>query len=291
MSLHQKVRAVARGARGWLFVPSVGNRPPVKSDASPPIGRWHPHFGEISGLRLEEWLGRFPESPAIRRSLLLATEERTGSEWLCQMLGALGRLGRPSEYLNTGWMRKFIEDYPEDVARQVEIARRAGTTENGIFATKLHTQHLDRLLQADRLTTAFPKPAFVRLSRRDRLGQAISAVRAYQTHAFHAHWDKSAAECYDAQAIHHMLKNLIQLSTRWTLYFSRNGIEPLQLYYEDLQQDPRGSLLKIAQHVGVELESGHPHLQAPPLAVQRDAVSLDWRARFVSELGDLDIFE
>lgn len=291
MSIHQKVRAAAKAASSWLFVPQEKKPPAEQVAAEPGGGRWHPHFGDICGLCFEDWLAQFPDQPEIRRSLLLITEERSGSEWLCQMLGETGKLGRPSEYLNAAWMRQFIHDYPEDVAEQVTVIKRVGTTQNGILAVKLHSWHMERLLHFGRLTTAFPMPVFVRLTRRDKLGQAISLVRARQTMAFHAHWDKSAAEHYDPTAIHEVLKGLIALSGRWTAYFSRNGVEPLHLDYEDLQRDPQAALRKIAWRAGVALPDADLERKAPALSIQRDEVSLEWRARFVAEMGNLDVFE
>jgi len=105
--------------------------PPREAGSAPPPGPdWHPHFGRIAGTDLASWLDAYADAGPPDRSLVLATDERTGSEWLCQLLGATGRLG-PSEYLITDWMRRFIPDYPADVAAQVAIAHRSALQRTG----------------------------------------------------------------------------------------------------------------------------------------------------------------
>ncbi len=258
--------------------------------ATPPSAGWHPHFGDIKGLTLARWLARQPPAPPPTRSLVIASDERTGSEWLCQMLGDTGRLGRPSEYINTTWMRRFIPDYPTTVAEQIAIAHRVGTTGNGCFAMKLHAWHFDRLAAEISLRDAFPGVVFVRLTRRDMLAQAISLFRARQTDRFHAHVDGMRAPEFDAGGIADRLAELALGRARWDMYFARNGIVPLALDYETLHRRPRWCVRRIGLLLGVTL----PRFSIGTglgLRVQRDAVSEQWRARFLAEKRDLDRFD
>lgn len=251
---------------------------------------WHPHFGEVGGLSLADWKRRLGAPPAIRHSIVLATEERSGSEWLCQLLAGTNRLGRPSEYLNGAWVRTFIADYPDRIEEQVPLAHHAGTTTNGVFAMKLHTWHFDRLSEAMRLTDVFPNPMFVRLTRRDRLRQAISLVRARQTNSYHAHTAKAAEEVYDADDIARTLKDVIRLSSRWDAYFARNGIDPLRIEYEQLEADPVGVMQQIARLVGEQIRPVDLEISRP-LKVQRDSVTEAWRSRFLAQIADLNTLD
>ena len=87
---------------------------------------WDPQFGEIAGQSVESWLDSLPPAPPVKRSIILATDERTGSEWLCQLMAATGVLGRPAEYFNPWWFKEFIADYPTDVGEQVALDRPRG---------------------------------------------------------------------------------------------------------------------------------------------------------------------
>jgi trehalose 2-sulfotransferase len=250
---------------------------------------WHPHFGDIGGMQLEDWLSKSPPNPPIRLSIAVACEERTGSEWLCQLMAATGKLGRPSEYFNGDWFRKFIPDYPEDVAGEIHVAHRVGVSSNGVFSLKLHPRHFDKIVHAgEDLADAVPNVRFIRLSRRDHLGQAISMMRAQQTGRFHEYRRPANAERYDTTELDQVLAEIISSSARWTRYFARNGIEPLQIYYEDFCADPVGTVRQIGRVAGVEI----PDLVVDQqLKVQRDDVSAAWRRRFLREAGDLNRFD
>jgi LPS sulfotransferase NodH len=251
---------------------------------------WHPHFGEIGAKDLASWLAGYPDHGAPERSIVLATDERTGSEWLCQLLGATGRLGRPSEYLNGPWMRRFLPDYPEDVRAQIAVAWRVGTTANRCFSLKLHPWHVGRLLQGGTLSNTCPAPFFVRLSRRDLLAQAISLCKARQTGSFHSHVIAKRDAVFDADEIERLLGELALNRANWDMYFARTGIRPLSLSYEELCGDPLGVTRRIAMLVG-ERVSRRDLAKVQPLRPQADAVSADWRARYIRERGSLDRFD
>lgn len=250
-----------------------------------PLLEWHPHFGPIGGKDLATWLAGYPPPGPPTRSIMLATDERTGSEFLCQVLGATNQLGRPSEYLNTYWMRRFIPDYPEDIGTQLDIAHRVGTTPNGCFAMKLHAVQLDRLLTGGRVEGAFPNPIFVRLYRRDLLGQAISLYRARYGSQYHAHLPPERPVAFDAAAIRQMMVELTRSNARWALYFARNGITPLAIAYETLAADVEPVVRAIADLAGVE---ARPIPVTKPLRIQNDALSAEWRQRFLVECRDLN---
>ena len=251
---------------------------------------WDPQFGEIAGHSLESWLDSLPPAPPVRRSIILATDERTGSEWLCQLMAATGVLGRPAEYFNPWWFKEFIADYPTDATQQVAVALRAGTGPNGVFSLKLHPWAFDALSREVRLAKVFPQPLFVRLSRHDMLAQAISLVRARQTRQYHAHWTRRSEPVYDADAIEKTIEQLSVNVARWERYFARNGIRPLRTNYEAFAANPDALLRRMAQAVGETLPEVLP-VPSRPLAIQRDDLTVEWRQRFVKDRGDRNVLD
>ncbi len=262
----------------------------ARSTEALPDDRWHPHFGSLAGHDLAGWLSGFPDHGPPRRSIILATDERTGSEWLCQLLGATGRLGRPSEYLNTVWMRRFIADYPDKVPAQVAIAHQVGTTANHCFSMKVHPWHLERLLQAATVSGTFPGATFVRLIRTDLLGQAISLYRARQTGSYHAHIAPARDGLFDANAIEGLIRNLAFNRARWDMYFARTGVTPLMFSYEELSADPRGVVRRIADSMGERIW-WRDFAAVRSIRQQADSVSDEWRQRYVRERGTIDKFD
>lgn len=252
-----------------------------------PAPEWHPQFGNIAGLTLASWLDQQAPAPTPRVSIVLASEERSGSEWLCQLMGDTGVLGRPIEYFNPWWMRRFIPDYPDDVAGQIAIAHRVGTTPNGCMATKLHGQHFDRISPHVSLADAFPDVRFVRLTRRDLLLQAISLVRARQTQSFHAHVPPVGDASFDAAAIASALVEIVEYRARWSLFFARNGIEPLVLEYEELVGRPLRSLKRIGVAANVRVPMRWTATRHG-MRIQRDDTSERWRTLFLETRRNLN---
>ena len=248
---------------------------------------WHPHFGDIASSTVKGWLSPIPGHCQPERSLVLATTERSGSEWLCQLMGGTSKLGKPSEYFNTAWMHRFISDYPQDVASQVAIAHRVGTTENGVFSAKLHPWHFDRLSGRVSFASVFPDPQFIHLIRRDRLAQAISLYRARYTGQYHSFTSAQADPVYDAAAIADAITELETGEMRWSIFFAKNGISPLIVAYEDLLKSPSQMIRLIAKFAGVRL-TWPLRLEKTKLSIQRDATTREWTSRFRSEFAGLD---
>ena len=225
-----------------------------------------------------------------RKCIIIASEERSGSEWLCQIMGSTGVLGKPTEYFNADWQRVHFPDYPEDVIEQANLARRIGTTRNGICAIKMHCAQFDRIKSVLSLSRIFFPALFVRLHRRDKLRQAISLVRARQTMRFHHFSSPKGTEQYDPVLISNTLDELIQTHARWTRYLQTNDVELVDVEYEELHADPIRILARIADAAGVSRDLLATPGRRDSLRIQRDATTEEWRARFLSEASDPDRF-
>ncbi|SDP78052.1 LPS sulfotransferase NodH [Phyllobacterium sp. YR620] len=246
---------------------------------------WHPHLGKIGGLTLESWLQNHPRAANPTKTIIVASEERSGSELFCEMMGQTGVLGRPSEYFNTPWMRTFVKDYPSEVAEQIQIAHRVGVTPNGCFAVKLHSWHFDLISPTLKFSKAFPNPSFVRLTRADLLSQAISLSRARQSGQFHGHMPSEKEPIFSIVEIQRCLQEIITARARWSLYFARNNAPVVHILYENFTVNPKHYLTKVGDLVS---ESLNRNLKLKPrMVVQRDERTNEWRERFVKEAGDL----
>lgn len=211
---------------------------------------------------------------------------RSGSNYLCELLSATRTLGRPREYFNTEARRRLDDpDYPDDPEAQAARVLTMGATANGIYALKLFPGLFDRIAPHIQLTHVLPNLRFVRLRRRDVLGQAISWVRSIQTGVFRS-TEKAAAEPrYDAMLIRTYIGQVCQRSARWDMYFARTGLAPLELVYEDVADDPQTAIERVADLMQV---TPRPHIDfsVVRLRMQRDQVSQAWRERFLTECGD-----
>lgn len=226
------------------------------------------------------------------RGYAICGEPRSGSSFLGYVLTSTGVLGRPREYFNAPALRKSANfaDYPEDPEGQLEAVVKYGATANEVYAVKVFGEHFDRM-KAVRWTERLPSLSFVYLERRDRLGQAISLVRAMQTQRWTASEAAHGEEVYDRVRIERALRRLGWAEARWRYYFARNDLPVLNLIYEEVAQAPQQTAEAVGRLVGL---AAPPQVDAAQLArsiIQRDELSDAWRARFVAEAGDLAAFD
>ena len=221
----------------------------------------------------------------------ICTTIRSGSTWLAELLASTGRLGRPAEYFSTKFQKRVRSpDYPDTVRGQIAYALDHGRTPNGIYGFKIYPMQLDWMSARLNWTESFPDLRFVHLQRRDLLGQAISRARVNQTLQWRSTLPASAEPRYDGAAILEAMRETVAQDARWTLFFSRTGIAPLRLVYEDTLSEVDATVDAVARLVGVD----GPVAAAPeriPFTVQRDDVSAEWRDRFIAEFGDRDAMD
>lgn len=220
------------------------------------------------------------DAPAQRGYAVCATQ-RSGSNYLCELLASTGELGRPLDYFNpVGRRAKGWADYPDDRAAQLDLIRSHGATANGVYGFKVFAEHLDSL-DAVRWTEALPSLRWVYLRRDDLLAQAISLVIAEQTGRWRTTMPAGAAPVYDAHAIRRALTDIALADARWRTFFAERGVQPLELTYETLGTAPEAAVRAVAALAGVtepvQLDPSRLSVQ-----VQRDDVNRAWRERFVA---------
>lgn len=223
------------------------------------------------------------ESPC--RGYVICSEHRSGSTFLCELLTSAGLLGRPDEFFRSPEFCVRVEQDPDLLAN---ILRQA-TTPNGVYGLKVFSNQFDMTMKA-RWVSRLPNLHFIHLERRDLLGQAISYVKAIQTKRYWSEHAPCGEPRYDRRAIARHLARIADGQARWRRYFARNGIRPLWLIHEDIVADPQGAVDAVAAHLGVgePTDIDHSFVRA---GIMADAVSDQWRSRFVAEAADLDYLD
>lgn len=188
----------------------------------------------------------------------------------------------PAEYFNHRAMRGAgSPDYPQDPNQQLAEVQRRAATPNGIYGLKVLTGHFDWSV-ASEWPQRLPALSFVYMDRRDLLGQAISHERAVQTSQWSSLEGAAKDPAYDTGLISKRLAACAQDEARWRYYFARNGISPLHLTYEDFADHPQTAVAAIAELMGLP-EAPVAHLERSRFTIQRDALSDEWRERFLAE--------
>ena len=243
-----------------------------------------------------------------RLTYLVCATERSGSTLLCELLGSTGIAGRPEEYFEylaaTGRVRQPREYFPPDAdpgilellaplepplepgdwEARLRDALERGTTPNGVFGSKMMWAYLpDFLGHADPEQAFGVPPRWVHVGRQDKLAQAISLWRAVQT----AQWRAEDREhhrdpVFHAGAIAALKQRLEAHERGWSEWFAERGVEPLEVAYEELADDPHATVCRVLTFLGLETDG--VEIPAPPTSRQADARSQEWLERFQEEV-------
>jgi LPS sulfotransferase NodH len=231
---------------------------------------------------IEHWLTEPVEADGVpRRGYLICATPRSGSYFLCDLVRSTDQLGRPHEYFDVGVMRRLgLPSYPDSLEAQLAIVRSRGCSANGVYAAKIFPR-LSGPIALESIMAGMGRPLLIHLERGDLLGQAISFLRAAVSRSFFANQEPRAEPAFDAELIRDYLELIVRWNGAWRLWFARSGLVPLHLLYEDVMADPQGTVARIAAALGANV-----NLTIDPdqlvMRVQRDALSEEWRARFLA---------
>ena len=257
---------------------------------------------------------------APRLSVIICTLPRSGSWLFCDGLLRSGVAGRPQEYFRSDWLQRFQEvgslRFPNplqqrdlwppaprpgvppgrrDIHRFLREVTATGTTDNGVFSMKCHWFQANELLgrlrrsgrygNHPRLHDIFPGVRYIRLTREDKVRQAISWYRAMHSDVWwvYGRGTQTPPPQYDSQRITQLQSWLEDLERRWDAYLGRCPGVPIRIRYEALADDYQGTMQRVLQELG--LWSPAVPIPQPRLSRQADAVTALWARRVTEDAG------
>lgn len=261
-----------------------------------------------------------PGKPA--GTVMVASQPRTGSSLLCRALEDTGKVGVPREYLNPAVMglayARFGLPTPpleERVRRHVRrlrgrrtwwavqdidpaslpwyidtlISRR--TTGNGVFSLKIHWANFVNATDRYGFGLALlPQPiSWIHIERRDLIAQAVSLARAKQTGSF----GKAPEDSADAMRAHYDDAQVLAAYDRavrgraaWHDFFATQQIEPVHVWYEDLDSNFEGTVRRVL----TSLDMAEEPIPTPRTQRQADDTTEIWIEQFVQRHPELERF-
>src|SRR5215217_1480447 len=202
------------------------------------------------------------------------------------ILGEYG--GRYSEHparRDTSWS-------PPDFEGLVEEAIRKGTTENGVLGTKIMWAYFRDFIRLARRTREMEdvRPCevpeavlpnllrFVWIHRRDTTRQAVSLWRALQTQE----WRRDSEDevrgrdlRFSFAAVNHLKLRIDEHNAAWQSFFEGCDVEPIEVVYEELVEDYKGTILWLLEGIGVPTPENFA-VTEPKMKRQADELSEEW---------------
>lgn len=189
---------------------------------------------------------------------MICMTPRSGSTYLGSLFRENG-LGDAKEHLRIAGnqMRDFVnqcgaKSYGDFIRALVE-----GYASSNYFSIKADWLQFRPFYHFGGFQKYFQNAKFIYLSRKDILSQAISHFIAGQTGYGHTTQIKDSNKFellqFDYKGILAEISEIQSRAKAWEMFFSLERIEPLRLYYEDLRDNPAGTLTQIVAFLNVEL--------------------------------------
>ena len=196
-------------------------------------------------------------------SYAILTTPRSGSSYLCDLLDSTNIAGHPSEHLRLA-AQELARYCNFNYLSLLDNLKQYRTTHNRVFGTKIISHFLFELKQSKpdfrQIFRSIDK--FILLVRQDKLAQAVSLEVAQQTEIWHLR-DRATSIDYRSKLenikIDNTLLNNIEQKydfinrqeARLRKILSDNQIEPLEVVYEDILEDPRLQIDRIIDFLGI----------------------------------------
>ena len=225
--------------------------------------------------------------PAETRLLFLCFTNRSGSNYLGNVLAAAGLTHNAEEYFNADLVidtcaSHRLASFQHYFSHVVRTGSRHGT-----FLAKVAAEHLVLLVQSGILDQLLSQSHFIVIERSDKLAQAISLSIAEQTQQWAWYLPSVIPESelsYSAHRIAELIDVITEQEVATWRFFGLNGIVPLTINYESLIEHPQATVDRIADQVGL------PRAVIDPsrIELRKQATALNelWRELFLR--GDAD---
>lgn len=222
----------------------------------------------------------------------ICSTNRTGSTLLCCYMMDTGLVGYPVDYSSQAHLDLFLSGCearkPLTTKRIDELIKSYST--GGVFGIKIPYFSFQKEIQNNALSDLFPiQPKYIYITREDKIKQAVSMARAFQTgrhYSFQKTKDVMPLQ-YIAGHIRSCLEEIEKESEIWEDYFTRNGINPLRVTYEELDSNSKKTVVNVLEYIGVTVPAG---FRLPParLKKQADKISAEWEVRYKAEVINCD---
>ena len=181
---------------------------------------------------------------------------------------------------------------PPDFGRLVDGALHKGTTENGVLGTKIMWAYFRDFVRLARRTWGLADvrpcevPAsvlpnmrrFVWMRRRDTTRQAVSLWKALQTQQWRKDSDEDISGGdlrFSFAAVDHLKLRIDEHNAAWQDFFEGCGVEPMEVVYEELIEDYRGTVLWLLDGIGISVPENFA-VAEPKMRRQADELSEEW---------------
>jgi len=202
---------------------------------------------EGQGLSEADTAALRAESPALPYVILFTA--RSGSTFLTHELYNTNKFGNPHEWFNPDTVRDVSRRRDaKNIMSYFSTVWKLNTSSNGVFGIEINWYQMSNIIDILNIQHCFRNQiVWFFLRRRNIVSQAISLFIADFTKIFHSYQiDREINPPHEPEYDANKIKNNILMFLNEEIssvdYFRNNCIYPIQLFYEDMVQDSKGTL-------------------------------------------------
>jgi LPS sulfotransferase NodH len=209
-----------------------------------------------------------------RARYYILASPRSGSTFVCDLLGCTQQLGTPTEHLKP-WLKEYLLELEAPLSEFLASLHRYGSSANGIFGSKLIIDDLFAFIPEfeEEMFEELAHGSTFLLIRGDKAEQALSNVRSNRVGVYHVYGDGPRGSQIDELSRYKAELEEVFAKERWLLrqeadlldLLTSRGIFPKLLSYEALTQSRQGAAAGVREvgktvDVQVTAVSGWPSL-------------------------------
>ena len=235
---------------------------------------------------LTKFFGELTQGPAIipasTKFVFICFTNRSGPNYLAELLASDQQIGLADETLNADAIIKSskkkgfksLQEYFGFLAQKI--------AKNNYVVIKIAPYQIEMLGKAGILDQVIDHSHFVVIERSDKLAQAISHHIAFQTKKFksiHKGTGAVIAPEFNRERIDGITTNISNMYRNFNLFFSRNGIVPISVNYEQMIAHPKFTLSFIGSRIGLpDLKFSRKRIR---LERQAGPLNQEWREKYL----------
>ena len=239
------------------------------------------------------------------KTYLICATPRSGSYLLSYGLTRTELAGNPDEYFQVRDFFTWTERLGFTVGNFTDYVQGLMNTRTvaGVFGAKVMWDHMENCFSIypnkipelagkprhEQFNHLFNHPRYIFITRRDKVRQAVSMVRALQTQIWQVWvdiYEKKAQPAqqpyFDFDWIEGEYWKLVRGEQNWRDYFAASGIEPLTLVYEEFAERFEDTITEVLRYLEIDL----PPTYAPPsptIHKQADGLNESWVEQYYAE--------
>lgn len=217
-----------------------------------------------------------------RKIVFLCFTNRSGSNYLAELLGSTRQINVAGEFLNFDTALMHIEKNDLQSFYDYFIQLVDTQSVKGSFACKIAITQIALIQQAGLLDEIMPYSRFVLSERADLLGQAISLEIASRTGKWTSYMQATGSVTetdFDRNRLEMIIRNIAYEQQLFRLFFAINGLDHFHVNYEQLTSHTAIVMKMMCDWLEIEAPPGC--FERTGAQRQSDALNKAWRSRFL----------